>query len=53
MAGSGLKEILALIYAGNCVPKIMNGTAYSRAIRAHCLIRTALGRVILDLTEFE
>ena len=53
MADSELEEILASIYAENCVPKIMDGTAYSRAIRAHFLIRTALGRVILDLTEFE
>lgn len=53
MSGSGLEEILGLIYAGNCVTKIMDSSVYSRAVRAHSLVRAALSPVIFDLTEFE
>lgn len=48
MAGSGLKELLSTIYAPASVSKMLEGHAYSRAIRAHLLIQTALARIILD-----
>ena len=35
MTGSGLDAILKLIYAENVVPYMLNGKAYSRAIRGH------------------
>jgi hypothetical protein len=47
MADSGLKELLSLVYAENSVVNILNGHAYSRAIRAHILASTALGQLIL------
>lgn len=57
MAGSGLKELLCTIYAENSVDKILNGHAYSRAVRAHMLINLALAHLIftdeVQLTEAE
>lgn len=56
MAGSGLKELLATIYAENSVEKILNGHAYSRAVRAHLLTNLALANLIfneIQLTEEE
>jgi len=57
MAGSGLKDILSLIYATNTVDKMLSGHAYARAIRGHFLMHEALGRIIsheiTDITEEE
>lgn len=47
MAGSGLKELQSTIYAENSVDKILNGHAYSRAVRAHMLTNLALAHLIL------
>lgn len=33
--GSGIKEVLSLIYASNSLDKMLNGHAYARAIKAH------------------
>ena len=38
MTGSGLKEILELIYAPQAVEHIFTGKAISRAARAHLLV---------------
>ena len=35
MKGTGLEEVLELIYANNTVGQILNGKAVSRAVRAH------------------
>ncbi|KYM97251.1 hypothetical protein ALC62_12065 [Cyphomyrmex costatus] len=51
MSGSGIEEVLTLIYAGNCVQKILSGHAYSRAIRAHFLMHLTLTKVLFDSTE--
>ncbi|GBO02376.1 hypothetical protein AVEN_179539-1 [Araneus ventricosus] len=54
MAGSGLKELLTIIYAENSVKKIMNGPAYSRAVRAHVSVPLVLAKLIwesVDLSE--
>lgn len=56
MAGSGLKELCATIYAENSVEKMMTGHSYARAVRAHTLAHLALaGEVVktLNLTERE
>ncbi|GBL55344.1 hypothetical protein AVEN_21120-1 [Araneus ventricosus] len=56
MAGSGLKELLTIIYAENSVEKIMSGHAYSRAVRAHVLVHLVLAELIwesVDLSEDE
>lgn len=52
MSGSGLKELLSLIYAPISVDKMMIGHAYARAIRGHLLTHLALGRIILEMVEF-
>lgn len=51
MAGSGLKELLMTIYAGNSVDKLLHGHAYSRAVRAHILANLTLAGIILDEVE--
>ena len=45
MAGSGLRELLEIMYAPNSVVHIMTGKAIPRAVRAHLLmdgVHTAL-----------
>ncbi|CAH0558731.1 unnamed protein product [Brassicogethes aeneus] len=53
MDGSGMKEALSTIYAANFVDKLLNGHAYARAIRAHMLVRLALGKIIIQQLVFE
>jgi len=48
MEGSGLKEVLSIIYAPNSVEKMLNGHAYARAIRGHTLLHQALSAIILN-----
>lgn len=52
MAGSGLKEVLSLIYAPVSVEKMLSGHAYSRAIRGHLLTQLALEQIILQKIDF-
>ena len=42
MAGSGLKDLLDLIYAPNAVEYMLSGKAVSRAVRGHLVIDAAL-----------
>ncbi|CAH3177828.1 unnamed protein product [Porites lobata] len=42
MAGSGLRELLELIYASNAVDHILTGKAIARAVRAHLIVDAAL-----------
>ncbi|CAG2249414.1 unnamed protein product [Mytilus edulis] len=42
MSGSGLKEVLELIYAPNAVTHMLYGKAVSRAVRGFMLVDTAL-----------
>lgn len=46
MHGSGLKELLGTVYAGNTVDHMLTGHAFSRAIRGHLIVCTALGSLI-------
>jgi len=48
MGGSGLKEVLFVIFAPNSVGYILSGHAYSRAIRGHTLLQLALAPIILN-----
>ena len=50
MAGSGLEDILNLIYAENVVPHILSGKAISRALRAHFIIDAALNALLVSDT---
>ena len=46
MAGSGLKELLQLIYASNAVDYILTGKAIARAVRAHLIVDAALNALL-------
>ena len=48
MAGSGLKEILDMIYAPNAVEHILTGKAIEQAERAHLLINAAVTTLIVS-----
>ena len=48
MAGSGLKELLEMIYAPNAVEHIFTGKAIARAVRAHLLVDATLNTVMLS-----
>lgn len=48
MAGSGIKEILSLIYAEGSVDKMLNGHSYARAVRAHIILQQVLSIIIMD-----
>ena len=50
MAGSGLEEILKLVYASNAVTKMLEGKAVSRAIRGHFLVDGALNTLLAAKT---
>lgn len=51
MSGSGLEDILKLIYTENCVNNIMPGHAYTRAVRSHILVHLALAKTIMDYVD--
>lgn len=53
MAGSGLKDLLSVIYAPLSAEKILTGHAYARAIRAHLLTQLALARTIFKNIDFD
>jgi hypothetical protein len=42
MAGSGLRDVLELIYASNAVDHILTGKAIARAVRGHFIVDAAL-----------
>ena len=42
MAGSGLKEMLAQVYAEGSVEQMLSGKAVARAVRGHFLIDSVL-----------
>ncbi|XP_028513958.1 uncharacterized protein LOC114574747 [Exaiptasia diaphana] len=42
MAGSGLREIIEIIYAPNAVDHVLSGKAISRAVRAHLIVDAVL-----------
>lgn len=52
MEGSGLKEAFCTIYAEGSAEKALTGHAYSRAVRAHVLLYTALANILFEELEF-
>ena len=50
MAGSGLQELLELVYAKNAVMHMLSGKAVSRAIRGHFLVDGALNAMLASKT---
>ena len=53
MAGSGLKDLWALIYATNSTEKMLAGHSYSRALRAHFLTGLALATIALRQLDID
>ena len=51
MQNSGIKQIFSLAYAENSVDKILSGGHYTRAIRAHDLLYTALKSILMEQIE--
>ena len=47
MAGSGLQEVLELVYAKNAVGHTLSGKAVARAVRGHFLVDAALNILLL------
>ena len=50
MAGSGLKDILQLIFADNTVSHMLTGKALERALRGHFLVDTAINSLLVSKT---
>ena len=48
MAGSGLQELLEVIYAENAVQHIFSGKAVSRAIQAHFIVDSVLNSMLMS-----
>lgn len=53
MEGSGIKELLMLIYAEGSVDQILNGHSYARAVRAYCILQQTLLFLIFDELKHE
>ena len=47
MAGSGLQELLEVVFAGNAVRHMLTGKAISRAVRGHMLVDAALNTIVV------
>lgn len=47
MAGTGLQELLEVVYASNTVPHMLSGKAVTRAVRGHLLVDAALNTILL------
>ena len=46
-AGSGLQELLEVVFAGNAVRHMLTGKAISRAVRGHMLVDAALYTILV------
>ena len=49
MAGTGLSNLLEMIYGENAVKHMMTGKAVSRALRGHFLIESVLTKKLLKI----
>jgi hypothetical protein len=49
MRGSGLEDLLGVLYGKNVVETILQGKDYKRAVRGHFLIHSALNNLLLDV----
>lgn len=47
MRGSGLEDMLSLMYGSNTIEHILTGKAYARAIRGHFLVQQALVQLLV------
>ena len=46
MAGSGLEQLLEVVYAENAVKHILSGKAIARAVRGHLMVHAALNAML-------
>ena len=47
MAGSGLQELLEVVFASNALRHMLTGKAISRALRVHMLVDAALNTILV------
>ena len=47
MGGSGLVDVLELLYARNTISHMMTGKAVSRAVRGHLLVDAVLNTILV------
>ncbi|KAJ8897784.1 hypothetical protein PR048_003134 [Dryococelus australis] len=47
MCGSGIEKVVETVYAENTVPHMLTRKAYSRSLRGHFLIYSALTSIII------
>ena len=50
MSGSGLQELLEVVYSPNTVTHMLNGKAMARAVRGHLLVDSALNAMLVAKT---
>jgi len=48
MRGSGLEDVLGVIFGGNTLHHVLSGKAYARSLHGHFLIYLALNSMLLD-----
>ena len=48
MNGSGIRNLLEVIYGGNAVTHILTGKAVYRAVRSYILLDNCLNYIIID-----
>ena len=48
MSGSGLREVLEVIYSSNTVVHMISGKALARAVRGHMLVDSALNAMLVN-----
>ena len=48
MKGSGLEDLLSVVYTENSVMHLLSGKAVSRAIRGHLLVESSLISLLLE-----
>jgi len=48
MRGSGLEEVMGLIFGANTMEHVLSGKAYARAVRGHFILHSALTDILLD-----
>ena len=48
MRGSGLEEVMGLIFRSNTIEYVLSGKAYARAVRGQFILHSALTELLLD-----
>ena len=49
--GSGLEDLLSVVYAENSVMHMLSGKAVSRTIRGHLLVESSLMQLLLEMIK--